>query len=70
MVPSDRTGPLALPGGATAADDGAMTEQPHSCPYCELQFAYHEEVRDHILRDHPDHSHVAATVEIHELPHS
>ena len=31
-----------------------MTDQPHSCPYCDLMFDYHEEVRDHILRDHHD----------------
>jgi len=51
-------------------DDEVMTEQPHTCPYCELMFDYHEEVRDHVLRDHRDHSGVAATMEVHELPHS
>ncbi len=47
-----------------------MNEGPHSCPYCELRFVYHDEVRDHIIHDHPDHPDVATTVEIHELPHS
>lgn len=42
----------------------------HACPYCELVFSYHEEVKDHILHDHPDHADVAATVEVHELPHA
>ena len=69
MVPFSPTGPLALPDGARTPDDEVMTEQPHTCPYCELQFEYHDEVRDHILRDHPDHAEVAASVEIHELPH-
>jgi hypothetical protein len=46
-----------------------MTEQAHTCPYCELRFDYHDEVRDHIRREHRDHSQVAL-VEIHEMPHS
>ena len=41
----------------------------HTCPYCELRFDYHNEVKDHILRDHPEHPDVAATVEVHEVPH-
>jgi len=40
------------------------------CPYCELRFEYHEEVRDHIRNDHPDHVDVAVTGEVHELPHA
>jgi hypothetical protein len=43
--------------------------ETHTCPYCELVFTYHEEVKDHILHDHVDHSDVVATVEMHELPH-
>jgi hypothetical protein len=42
----------------------------HVCPYCELVFSYHEEVKDHIVHDHPDHAAVVATVEMRELPHS
>ena len=42
----------------------------HACPYCELVFSYHEEVKDHIVHDHPDHSEVVADVEMRELPHS
>jgi len=41
----------------------------HACPYCELIFAYHEEVKDHIVHDHPDHAAVVVGVEMHELPH-
>lgn len=41
----------------------------HACPYCELVFSYHEEVKDHILHDHPAHAPVVAGVEMHELPH-
>jgi hypothetical protein len=40
----------------------------HTCPFCELRFLYANEVRDHILRDHPDHEKMAITAEIHELP--
>ena len=60
---------MALPGRPSPVDDEIMTEQPHTCPYCELVFDYHEEVRDHVLRDHRDHATVADTVEFHELPH-
>lgn len=47
-----------------------MNESPHTCPYCELRFEYHEEIKDHITRDHADHADVAASVEVHELPHT
>ncbi len=56
--------------GGRLADDGAVNEQPHNCPYCELRFEYHEEVKDHILHDHVEHAEVAATLEVHELPHA
>jgi len=46
-----------------------MDVSPHQCPYCELRFPTHNEVKDHILHDHPDHEHVATSVDIHELPH-
>jgi hypothetical protein len=46
-----------------------MEEAPHTCPYCELRFGYHYEVKDHILRDHPEHPDFALTAEIYELPH-
>jgi hypothetical protein len=46
-----------------------MKEGPRQCPYCELRFEYHNEVKDHILHDHPDHVDVAVTMEPHELPH-
>lgn len=65
-----RSGPLALSGSGAQRDHVVVSEQPHACPYCELRFTYHDEVRDHILRDHPDHRDVAVTAEIHELPHS
>jgi hypothetical protein len=44
--------------------------ETHTCPYCELVFAYHNEVKDHIEHDHPEHAAVVATVEMHELPHT
>lgn len=48
-----------------------MTEsiRTHNCPYCELIFRYHVEVKDHILHDHPEHAAVVANVEMPELPH-
>jgi hypothetical protein len=32
-------------------------------------FEYHEEVKDHIVHDHPEHADMVAMVEMHELPH-
>jgi hypothetical protein len=46
-----------------------MDELPHQCPYCELRFTYHNEVKDHVLHDHTDHADVVAGIELHELPH-
>lgn len=44
-------------------------QQPHTCPYCELRFKYHNEVVDHVRHDHPDHAAVVAGIEPRELPH-
>ena len=35
-----------------------MTDEfhAHQCPYCELRFRYANEVKDHVVRDHPDHA--------------
>ena len=41
----------------------------HNCPYCDLVFTYHEEVKDHIMHDHREHAASVATVEMRELPH-
>jgi hypothetical protein len=47
-----------------------MASDPtHQCPYCELRFEYHNEVKDHIVNDHPDHLAVVAAIEPRELPH-
>jgi hypothetical protein len=41
----------------------------HQCPYCDLRFEYHNEIKDHVLHDHPERSDVVATIEPRELPH-
>jgi hypothetical protein len=41
----------------------------HACPYCDLMFSYHNEVKDHILHDHPEHAAVVDSIEPIELPH-
>lgn len=41
----------------------------HQCPYCELLFEYHQEVKDHILHDHPQHAAFVDGIEPRELPH-
>ena len=61
---------MTLATAGAQRDDEFMDETPRQCPYCELRFPTHNEVKDHILREHPDHEHVAATVEIHEFPHA
>jgi hypothetical protein len=48
----------------------SMSIETHTCPFCELVFSYHEEVKDHIVRDHPHHAAEVEGVEMHELPHS
>jgi hypothetical protein len=45
-----------------------MDPTPHQCPYCELRFATHHEVQDHIVHDHPGKAKVAQTADIVELP--
>ncbi len=47
----------------------SMAPETHTCPYCELVFRYHEEVKDHVIHDHPDHAAEVEGVEMHELPH-
>ena len=46
-----------------------MYEITRQCPYCELRFTYHGEVKDHILHDHTEHSEVVTAIEPIELPH-
>ena len=41
---------------------------PHVCPYCELRFTYHMEIKDHILREHPEHAEAVAFIEPREVP--
>lgn len=41
----------------------------HTCPYCELRFNYANDLKDHIVHDHPEHAAAYLTVEIHEMPH-
>lgn len=40
----------------------------HACPYCRLLFRLHNEVKDHIAHDHPEHAQLAETAEIREMP--
>ena len=52
-------------------DNGHMAADPtHQCPYCDLRFEYHNEIKDHIVHDHPDHFSVVASIEPRELPHA
>jgi hypothetical protein len=64
-----RMGPKALSASPVIAQHRGMTDEPRQCPYCELRFVNHNEVKDHILHDHPDHVEMAVSAEIHEFPH-
>jgi hypothetical protein len=48
----------------------AESNPNHACPYCDLMFLYHSEVKDHILHDHPEHAAVVDSIDPHELPHN
>jgi hypothetical protein len=62
---------MTLVGVTRTGDDDPMTSSTtHACPYCELIFSYHTEVKDHILHDHPEHAEVVDSIEPRELPHS
>ena len=46
---------LSLDDAARKCDKWCMiTETSHQCPYCDLRFEYHNEVKDHVLHDHPE----------------
>jgi hypothetical protein len=59
--------PLSV--GGRRSDDRTMEDPVHQCPYCELRFAYHNEIKDHVMRDHPERAEAFAGIELHELPH-
>jgi hypothetical protein len=69
--PALGVGPSTLHNGTASCEKYCMSNSPvtHHCPYCELNFSYHNEVKDHIIRDHPEHADVVADIEPHELPH-
>jgi hypothetical protein len=46
-----------------------MEDLTHQCPYCDLRFTYHNEIKDHIMHDHPARANVVVAIEPHELPH-
>ena len=45
-------------------------DENRQCPYCDLKFSYHNEVKEHIMLDHREHADVVAGIEPHELPHA
>ena len=50
--------------------DARIAETTRQCPYCELRFEYHGEIKDHIMRDHPERADVVWGIDPHELPHA
>lgn len=64
-----RLSPPPHPTETSQNGEGMAYPNPHTCPYCELRFKYHNEVVDHVRHDHPDHAAVVADIEPHELPH-
>ncbi len=69
---ADKLGRSSLPRNRDEREHWVMADSNpnHTCPYCELVFPYHVEVKDHILRDHPEHASVVDTIDPHELPHA
>jgi hypothetical protein len=45
-----------------------MTDHTHQCPFCVLRFRYHNEVKDHVIADHPEHADEFVGVTPYELP--
>jgi hypothetical protein len=47
-----------------------MTElrHAHQCPFCELRFENVNEVRDHVINDHPSHAASFSRSTPHEVP--
>ena len=45
-----------------------IQQHVHHCPFCELRFVFANEVRDHVIEDHPRHAHEFMSVTPHELP--
>lgn len=43
-------------------------DENRQCPYCDLMFMYHNEVKERIMLDHVEHAAVVASIEPHELP--
>ena len=66
-----RRNDIALVREVAGRDNNLMNETGtvRQCPYCELRFTYHNEVKEHICRDHREHADVVALIEPHELPH-
>ena len=48
-----------------------MSDAPihiHQCPFCEVRFLNVNEVRDHVVTDHPEHAASFAGITPHEVP--
>jgi hypothetical protein len=44
-----------------------FTVHVHQCPFCELRFPTVNEVRDHVVVDHPEHAAAFDRTNPHEL---
>ena len=64
------SGRTALSGRARRSHTPDMDETTRQCPYCELRFEYHGEIKDHIMRDHPERADVVRDIDPYELPHA
>ena len=45
-----------------------LTKHIHQCPYCQVRFLYANEVKDHVIHEHPEHAEAFLNVEVYELP--
>lgn len=50
------SGPTALARRSSTWFSRVMSDHVHTCPFCELRFQFVNEVRDHVVTDHPEHA--------------
>jgi hypothetical protein len=64
-------GPMALPREANWWSSWGMNASAfhiHQCPFCELRFENVNEVRDHVVTDHPVHAAEYSSSSLSERP--
>lgn len=69
LRPERAYGPIPLVAGPRSWFSQDMSETSihiHQCPFCDLRFPSVNEVRDHVIHDHPTHAKSFETTTPHE----